>query len=652
MPEHGLSSPLVYFTAIAVLGIVAQWLAWRIRLPAILLLLAAGFGLGQAVDSSQYLSPQILRPIVSLSVAIILFEGGLSLRVRELQAARSAVLRLITVGLAIAWVLNTAAAHLVFSTTRMAALAGAIYVVTGPTVIGPLLRQIRPSRRAGAMARWEGIVNDPLGALLTVLVYEAALVGAVPEAARIAMTGLVQALSVGIVLGAAGAGLIMLLLARHWLPDYLHVPVMLATVLASFTASDLILPESGLMTVTVMGLILANQQRVDVHHLIEFKENLGVLLISWLFIVLSSQIDVSDLTDLGLEGLLFLAAIILVVRPLTIFLATIGTDVTWQEKVFLSCLAPRGIVAVAVASVFALKLTTHMPDGQPGHIMAEEASRLVPLTFLVIVGTVTFYGLAAGPVARLLGIADIHPQGILFAGAGPFARKAARAVSERGYPVLLVDTNHSNLAAARMAGLRVCHANVLSEYVREETDMGGIGRLLAVTPNDEVNALAALEFADQFGRSEVYQLSRGTDEKPRTSGVSRRLRGRFLFSEEATFSFLASRVGQGAVIRTTAMTEEFGYSNFRQLHGDTALILFIVDLEKNLRICTVTDSHTPRPGETLVWLPDPMAPAPEENEPTDEAASNGQPANSPDSSPDTTAESSPADGQPSSSEHS
>ena len=620
MPEHGLSSPLVYFTAIAVLGIAAQWLAWRIRLPAILLLLAAGFGLGQTVDSSRFLSSDILRPIVSLSVAVILFEGGLSLRLRELQAARAAVLRLITLGLAIAWVLNTVAAHLVFSTTRMAALAGAIYVVTGPTVIGPLLRQVRPSRRAGAMARWEGIVNDPLGALLTVLVYEATLVGAVPEAARIAVAGLAQALAVGIVLGAAGAGLMMLLLARHWLPDYLQVPVMLALVLASFTASDLLLPESGLMTVTVMGLILANQQRVDVHHLIEFKENLGVLLISWLFIVLSSQIEISDLTNLGVEGLLFLAAIILVVRPLTIFLATIGTDVSWQEKVFLSCMAPRGIVAVAVASVFALKLINHQPDGQAGGAMAAEAARLVPLTFLVIVGTVTFYGLAAGPVARLLKIADIHPQGILFAGAGPFARKAALAIQERGFPALLVDTNHGNLAAARMAGLRVCHANVLSEYAREETDTGGIGRLLAVTPNDEVNALAALEFAPQFGRSEVYQLSRGPIEKPRKGSVSRRLRGRLLFSEEATFSFLASRIGQGAEIRTTAMTDTFGYSDFRQLHGETALLLFIVDLEQKLRICTVTDSQTPRPGETLLWLPDPTTPPASENSTTASAS--------------------------------
>jgi NhaP-type Na+/H+ or K+/H+ antiporter len=594
---------LIYLTAVLGLGLAAQWLAWRFRLPAILLLLVFGFAAGQFADPEALIGPELLFSVVSLSVAVILFEGGLTLRIRELRETGLAVLRLVTVGILVTWILTAAAAKIVLGMeTATAALVGAMLVVSGPTVIMPLLRQVRPVRRIGSVVKWEGIVNDPVGAVLAVLVFEAVLIGGFRQAALATLVGLAKTVVVATAIGTAGAIILVVMLRRFWIPDYLQNLAFLAAVVIAFALSNMAQPESGLVAVTLMGFILANQKQTTIRHVVEFKENLRVLLISCLFIVLASRIRLDDITGLGFGGLIFLAIMLLVVRPAAVFASTLGTELRMRERLFLAWIAPRGIVAAAVSSIFAAKL---IDKSNLSPAMAESVGQIVPVTFLVIVGTVAVYGLTAGPVAGWLKVAASNPQGILFAGACPLAQAIARAIHEENYEVLLVDTSHPNIRAARMSGLPTVWANVLSEYVRDEIDFGGIGRLLALTPNDEVNALATQEFAQFFGRAEVYQLPMKKAESDRRESVSREHAGRLLFGADLTHPRLWRRFAAGAVVKKTPLTEEFDYRAFCDYYGPSATVLFLITRAGDLKVVTADETLEPEAGQKLISLVDP-----------------------------------------------
>ncbi len=511
---------LCFLAGVPFLGMLAQWLAWRFRLPSILLLLAIGIGLGFFVNPDELLGrvtqsdasvgPTLLFPIVSLAVAVILFEGGLTLRLSELKEAGTNVLRLCTIGVAVSWGLTALAAWLLLEMAPpLAVLIGALLVVTGPTVIAPLLRHIQPARRIGSIVKWEGIVIDPIGAVLAVLVFQVVVGGGDITFADVVMMALKTA-AIGVFFGLGVGVLLVRLVERYLIPDYLQGVVFLTSALALFALSNFLQDESGLVTVTLFGIYLANQKRVSVKHIVEFKENLVVLLVSCLFIVLGARIEASTLIDFGWRGAFFLLALILIVRPASVFAAGFRSGLHWREKLFLGFMAPRGIVAAAVASVFSLEfahIAHQQGNGSAAAALAEQALQLAPLTFLVIVGTVSVYGLGAAPLARWLGLADPNPQGVLFAGADYWIREIASALHQEGITVALLDTNYSNVAAARMAGLNAHCISVLSEYVHEELDLAGIGRLLALTPNDEVNSLASIEFAHHFGRKNVFQLA-------------------------------------------------------------------------------------------------------------------------------------------------
>jgi len=590
------------------LGVAAQWIAWKLRLPSILILLIFGLAAGPLAYAwglhesiGHFIFPidpdrlfgELLFPIVSLSVAVILFEGGLTLKFSELKGVGRTTLRMIVIGVPITWLLTTLAAHFVLGLSlSISILFGAILVVTGPTVIMPLLRHIRPVGRVGSVIKWEGIVNDPIGAILAVLVFEALLAGSVSEITFGALWGTIKALSIGGALGLLGAAMLVLLFKKFLVPDYLENPVALAFVVGTFTFSNYFQPESGLLTVTIMGIILANQPFANIKHIVEFKETLRVLLISVLFIVLAARIAPDDLRVLlDLNSLIFLAVMILLVRPISVGLATIKSRLSIKERSFLAWMAPRGIVAAAVTSLFALKLieTGAYPD----------ADKLVPYIFLVIIGTVAIYGLTAAPIALRLGLATPNPQGVLFVSANMWARKIAKAIHEEGIPVLMVDSNWNNLSQARMEGLNTHYANILSESTLEELDLGGIGRLLALTANDEINALAALHFSEIFGRKEVYQLSIG----PQSESIPPHLYGRFLFGEGATYSRLNRRFRSGFEVKKTPITDEFTFDDYRAEHGESAIPLFVLNRQTGtLVVLTADEAANPKPDDILIGL--------------------------------------------------
>jgi len=276
-----------------------------------------------------------------------------------------------------------------------------------------------------------------------------------------------------------------------------------------------------------------------------------------------------------------------VVRPLSVFLANVGsTKTSFKEQLFLSLLAPRGIVAAAVTSVFALELqhlSHQRPDDETLANLAQQAEQMVPLVFLIIFGTVAFYGLLAAPLARKLGLSHKNPDGVLFAGADPWIVKVAKALHDDGHAVLLLDTRAEKVFAAKMEGLKAERANVLSEYAEEEIDLAGLGHLVAATPNDEVNSLAGQEFAHRFGKARVWQITPPDVTSHHTKTVASHMRGRFCFQGGPMFGDLQALVSEGAVVKKTQLTDVFTLEDFQMTHGDDAIILFLHDTDKGLR---------------------------------------------------------------------
>lgn len=600
-----VQDPSVGLALILLLGIGAQWLAWRLRLPSILLLLFTGIVAGPVTGwlTPDALLGSLLLPAVSLSVGLILFEGGLGLRLADLQGAGSVVRNLVTLGALTTWLVASASAHwIVGMQWPLAILLGAVLVVTGPTVIGPLLRHVRPIGKVGPILKWEGTVIDPIGALLAVLVFHAIEAGSIRGAAPQVLFEVLQTVGIGGGVGLMAALVLRFVLRKFWVPDYLQNPVSLMMVVAAFVASNVLQADSGLFTAVVMGIVLANQRDVQLRHIVEFKENLSVLLVSSLFIILAARLRWDHLHQVSGRSIAFLAVLILIARPLSVWVSTLRSGLTWRERAFVAWMGPRGIVAASVSSVFALRLSREQ---------FPRADLLVSLTFLVIIGTVLVYALSAAALARKLGLARPGAAGFLIAGAGPLARAVGKALHDGGIEVLLVDTNKDNIRRAREEGLPTYLASVLSERVYQRIGLTGIGRLLALTPSDEVNALAALQYSRSFGRSETYQLSpAGHTAGSRTEAVSSDLRGRVLFDPAISGPALSHRVIGGSTIRSVRLGEGFGYEEFRQHFGEKAVAMFAVDSKSAGTVTVVTsDLHpTSRTSQTLICLMDPDAP--------------------------------------------
>jgi NhaP-type Na+/H+ or K+/H+ antiporter len=588
---------LFELASIVVLGIAAQWLAWQFRFPSILFFLVFGFIAGPVTG---FLHPDnllgdLLLPLVSISVALILFEGGLTLRLGELRDVGRVVITLIIIGAVITWIIASAAAHYILGLElRISILLGAILIVTGPTVIGPLLSHVRPLKRVGTILKWEGILIDPVGAILAVLVFEAIIAGEISAAGTVILFGILKTALIGGLIGFGMAKLLVFLLRKFLIPDILQESVALVMVIAAFVLSNIFQPESGLLAVTLMGLFMDNQKHVSIKHIIEFKENLRVIIISSIFILLAARLQISDFENFDLYTFAFIGVLIFIARPLSVFVSTIGSKLSWRERTFISWMAPRGIVAAAVSSVFALKLSVNgMAD----------SGLLVPITFMVIVVTVIVYGTTSSPLSKILKVAQSKPQGILIVGAHKWARSIAKLLKDEKVNVILVDTNRSNITAARLDGLRAYLGSILSEHISDELDLDGIGRLMALTPNDEANSLASLHMADAFERGEMYQLPPLSGKTGKELEFSpKHLRARFLFGEGINYYYLNSLFQQGWLLKSTKISAEFTFKDMKMHYDDQVLPMFLINENTKLSIATIAEPIEPKAGDTVVAL--------------------------------------------------
>lgn len=599
--------PASYLAAVLAIGALVQVIAWHLRVPSILLLLVVGFGLGQLVDPEEVLGREVLFGGVSIAVGIILFEGSLSLRYKQFREVGRPVIRLCTVTPLVAWPLISLTGWLLGLPLQLALLVGAILIVTGPTVIAPILRMLRPTRRVASLLRWEGIVVDPIGAVLAVLVFQAVSAGSVDSAVTAVVLTLVRAVAVSLAIALVLGVVLEVLTVRHVIPDFLQGISFLAAAVAAMVASNAVVPESGLLTVTVLGIYLGNRPNLHLEHVAQFKEHLQVLLVGALFVVLAGRVTPDQVLDTLPRAAIFIAVLVLVIRPVSIFAGLAGTAVRREEKLLLAGMAPRGIVAAAVVSIFSLEFA-HAAEAATGaqadelHRLAEEAAALVPLVFLVIVGTVSIYGLGVGRLAERLGLAAQKPQGVLFVGHQPWIVQAARLLEDAKVPAVVVARDFSNLAGARMAGVPTVTANILSDYAVKDMDLAGIGYLVAGTDRDEVNATAAREFSHVLGTSNVFQVRRSEPEDRSPDGrrsSSPRLTARIAFAPATSEPDMADLLAQGFTVKKTRLTEQFGFDAFQQRYP-RAVVMFLL---RGSAVQVVTEKTTiPQRGVTLIAL--------------------------------------------------
>jgi len=574
------------------LGVFCQWLAWRMRLPAILPLLLVGLLLGPALnllDPDAFLG-DLLFPIISLGVAIILFEGSLTLHFTDLRNIHGIIRNLTSVGVLVTWAIMGSAAHYIVGLDwQLSLLFGALVSVTGPTVIVPMLRSIQPTARIANVLRWEGILVDPIGAVLAVLLFEMIVTGHQGES----WLEFGKVVVMGTVWGVAGGAVLGQILKRHFFPDYLETYAGLAMVLLVFTSSNALGQESGLVAVTVMGVVLANMKDVNIEELMSFKEHLTVVLISMLFILLAARLDINQLVSIGLPALAVLAVGLFVARPLSVLVSSIGTSVTWREGALLAWIAPRGIVAAAISSLFAIKL-----EGQ-----VENAELIVPLTFVMIIGTVVIQGLTAGRLAQRLGLSRRGEQGVLIASSNKVALVLGEALLANDIKVKIVDNRRDGLQKARMKGMETFFGNPLSEHADRFMELAGYTHLLAVSRNPEANAMVCVRHRHDFGQANVFSVQPSSmNETDTREGLMTGLRTSILFGREASWAKLASLIGQGATVRSTPLTKEYDFEAYCASQDKHAIKLFALDTRGKLRVFSSQSEFEPEPGWTVISL--------------------------------------------------
>ncbi|WP_436793041.1 cation:proton antiporter [Actinospongicola halichondriae] len=492
----------VGLAAIVVFGVGAQLLASRIQVPAILLLLLGGVLAGpvlEIVDPDELLG-DLLFPAVSLAVGILLFEGGLGLRWAELEHhGRGPIIRLITLGVLVTWIIGGVAAFVLIDVDRNGAiLLGAILVVSGPTVVLPLIRFARVREPVNGILRWEGIFIDPVGATLAIVVLDAVIEN---EGTQASFERVLTTAAAGTVGGLLGAAILTLLFNRHWVPDNLHNPFTLAMVVGAFAAADLIQPEAGLFATTVMGVALANQRWAPIAHIREFEENLGSLILAGLFIVLGARVDLDLLLDYLPESIALSAILIVIARPAAVYLSTVGSGLTFVERAYLACMSPRGIVAAAVSALFAIELEE---AGQP-------VEALAPVTFIVIVTTVLFSAIASRVGARRFRVARPAPRGVAFIGGPDWALDLAAWLSDHEIPTLVITTDPFEVDAATSRGVLSYQGTLDSEDLLMAMESVGIRQVVGVSRFQEVNTLVIDRATEAVGRANVYFLPRYDD---------------------------------------------------------------------------------------------------------------------------------------------
>lgn len=591
-----LENAVFVISMILIAGLLCQWLAWRLKLPAILFLLLMGMLAGPTLHwlNPDKLLGDFLLPFVSLAVAVILFEGSLTLKLHDISGIQHVIRNLITIGALITWVITAFATHILLNFSwEVSFLFASLMVVTGPTVIIPMLRTVHLKENIANTLLWEGILIDPIGAILAVLTYQFIIAGDIAGGFMAGLQVFGKVLLTGMALGIIGGECLGTILRKFWIPQYLNNFATLTFLCAVFALSNFIEPESGLLAVTVMGVWLANMKGVELEDILNFKESLSILLISILFILLAARINFSSLIALGWPALILFAAIQLFIRPLSVHISSLGSKLSFAERNLVAWIAPRGIVAAAISTLFAIKLEA---------LGYSDAYKMVPLTFLMIIGTVLLQCVTANTIAKIFKVNEPEPKGFLIVGANAVARAIATQLVENGFRVCLADEDRTNISAAKMKGLITYWGNPVSKHAERHLNLVGIGHLLIITPFVELNALVAAHYRLEFGANAVYTLQNAKSKSGKTGDrTTFKYEGRNLFGQ-VTYQDLERFLSSNAKIRTTMLTDEFTYDNYLEQHKEQCIPLFAIDPNDHIYLFTMESDFLPKANWRVIAL--------------------------------------------------
>lgn len=592
---------MIELASILVLSVFAQWLAWKIKVPAILPLILIGLFLGplstfftedgsKIFSGDSIFSGDFLFSFVSISVGVILFEGGLTLKISEIRSQANVVRNILIFGPILTLIGGGFAAHYLMGLDfQYAFLFGALIIVSGPTVVMPILKNVKPNLNINTILKWEGILIDPIGALVALLVYEFINSGKESDVYTLeAFKEFFITLSAGVVIGALGALFLRWSLNKNRIPPYLKNVFALGMVILVFTFSELIHHEAGLMAATIMGIVLANLKVKNLKSILSFKEDISIILISILFLLLSSRIEVEQMKNLGWSSIGLFAIVVFLIRPLVVAFSSYKSGLNWREKVFISWIGPRGIVAAAVASLFSLQLIAKASS--PSELV--QAELILPLTFLIIVGTVIIQGGTAKPIAKWLRVERDIPKGVILVGAHPGARRLAQILNQFGAPTLLIDTSKSNCLDAEKEGLNAINENILKDSFIEDFDFSEYGRLLSLTPNHDINLISLSLFREEFSNNRVWRLISSNERKLKNNIPEENVAFLGQLDYESLVHF-----GRGSIelknveVKTTQELSE--------LIKQKSIPLFVIDSDKDIKI--IDSSTKVEEGDNILY---------------------------------------------------
>ncbi|WP_232332888.1 cation:proton antiporter [Novosphingobium aquimarinum] len=584
MPE-----PLMLKIAlIGALGMAAQWIAWRTRKPAIVFMLAAGIIAGPILG---LLDPardfgDLQQPIIKLAVAVILFEGGLQLNFRDLREAGRSVKRLIFLGVPLGWAACTFTVHWGIGLSwELSALFGGILVVTGPTVIGPMLRAISVPRRVADTLKWEAIINDPIGALLAIIIFAQMTFAEEVGHHSTSIPAVLGASAAAAVLGFALGFAVTWAFPRGYVPEYLKAPMLLVLVIVSFVIADTLQHESGLITVTVMGVTLANRPTFSSGTIRRFKEDLAVLLIAGVFIILSATLDWQVVSRVQWNFIVYILMLMFLARPLTVVISLLGSDMPWRERLFIAWIAPRGIVAVAITGLFALRLTENDVPG---------AELLVPLAFFTAITTIVAHGFTARWWAGLLGIARGEGNALMIVGINQWSAAAAAALKDAGVEVMMTDNSKFSQRHARALGLESLKGDVLSDKFRHRFDWIEYHHVIAASDSDAYNAFVCAELGPELGYDKVLQIA-----PDKRDGMTQP-KGGTVFPSPVDIYQLQTRATEGWTFSPTRITQEYDFDAFQANLSDGDLAFAVVRANGTYEIFSSVRSPAVGDGDTVI----------------------------------------------------
>ncbi|MFI1772568.1 cation:proton antiporter [Thalassobellus citreus] len=582
---------MLELAGIVILGILAQWFAWKFKIPAILPLILIGLLVGPIAaeflsdDGSKWIEPiwngekglfpgEGLYYFVSLAISIILFEGGLTLKRSEIENVGPVITKLITLGSAITFFGAGIIAHFIFELSwDLSFLFSGLIIVTGPTVITPILRNIPLKKDISTVLKWEGILIDPIGALVAVLVFEFISVEGDSGFTKTALIEFGKIVLFGTTFGFTFAHGLAFAINKKLIPHYLLNVVSLSAVLLVFVESEIFAHESGLLAVVVMGMVLGNGKLENIKELLYFKESLSVLLISILFILLAANINIEDLMLLYTwKTAVLFAIVVFVIRPLAVFLSTSGSHLNTNEKLFISWVGPRGIVAAGIASLFGSKL---LKEGVEG------AEYITPLVFMIVLGTVLLNATTARFFAKIVGVFLKKSEGILIIGASRVSRLLGHYLETNGRHVVLIDSNEKNIQKAKDIGLEAMTANIYSDTLMNNIELNDVGYIMALTGNSDINKYAINKFSKQFGENGSFRLVTSQEMLDDTNNPKEGL-----FSHKDDFNTLTELTRKYPSIQEINLVDKAHYEELITISNKDAEIipLFVKDNKGELHI--------------------------------------------------------------------